>query len=625
MPTNILNLNRPCNSCRRRKVRCDKVRPCNNCTRHRVQCVYEAPRDSATSQQLIHDRVERLERIVDNMVAFFPPDSATQHSDPSSCSSGRSLLSRSDGRSDGGSDIPADDRSHELRIANSYHTRPDSWVGIDQIAYGPQPLDWPLGPTSPRHQDISHFRLPTYKEDVLTHLFFDYIEPFIRTTHKGSYWQMVADYRQGTCVSVREVEALMFATQYITATVLPASVIKEQLGVARSELSNQLQKATELSLDLANLMRSRHTVLLNALLYYITCQFHTGNCEVGSTLLGLAERTARRVGMQRDPTYYSYAPWIVEMRRRTWGHIAALDAQSANMDGLESVLLALGDVQRSHNANDADWKPSPLVGTDLGPRDREGFSDATVPLIRRELSKACNNLFKAWGTISSCEGLVAIVGETEKYLRFKFIQHFDGSNPIQLVITQWYNAMIKSLHVLVLIYDDSLACLEEFERGEKAATSHHWQWAFRWPIPIHCIAGLLLGLARQPDHADTDRAWKQIDVVFQRYNNEDISMAKILAWKSIENLCDQAILKHPNRVHEGLSYVRRIHNISSPVTTWEPHNDMGSIDLCENIIRQPDLSQRLSTEALNSDVSTSDINAIFVNLDQNNELLPLDF
>lgn len=61
----------------------------------------------------------------------------------------------------------------------------------------------------------------------------------------------------------------MFATQYITATVLPASVIQEQFGLARSELSNQLQKATEIALDWTILTSSRSTILLNALFHHI--------------------------------------------------------------------------------------------------------------------------------------------------------------------------------------------------------------------------------------------------------------------------------------------------------------------------------------------------------------------
>ncbi|KAH7142141.1 hypothetical protein EDB81DRAFT_653210 [Dactylonectria macrodidyma] len=644
MSNQVLTFNKPCNDCRRRKVRCDKGQPCNNCTRLGVSCAYEAHRESVLSRQHLHERVERLERMVEKMVAL----SVLNAPPPISLRSGPSSESSYFSSSDDCSSISADAESQVFRLGNSYQNGPDSWMSIDQHAYEPQPLlnvisdkvvgqkplSWPLSPTSPN--DMSHFHLPTYQEDVLMKMFFDHVEPFIRTSHQGYYWQVVTDYRKGTCISVHEVEAFMFATQYITATVLPASLVQERLGVARSELSNHLQKATELALDRANLMGSRSTTLLNALLYYVTCQFHTGNCETGSTLLGLAGNIGRRIGMHRDPARYGYGSWIVEMRRRMWGHIAALDVQSATMDGHDSVLLTLCDVQRSYNADDADWKPSPLR-TDPGACDREGFSDATASLIRRELGRACRDLCEAQRTTSNCDDLIAIVNETEMYLQSKFFNHFDESDPMQLAITHWYNAAIKWLHRLVSptddcsLYDNCLGCLEEFERGEQAAIQHHWQWAFRWPMPIHCIAGLLSGLARQPHHPDTDRAWTQIDVVFQRYNNEDISMAKIPAWKFIEDLCDQAMLKHPNRAHEGCSYIKRIHNAGLPPTACEPHraeavwcDGMCSFRSHENTMSQPNLSQIFCMGATNLGFTFSETNHIFFSLDENNEFPTTD-
>lgn len=127
------------------------------------------------------------------------------------------------------------------------------------------------------------------------------------------------------------------------------------------------------------------------------------------------------------------------------------------------------------------------------------------------------------------------------------------------------------------LYLDCLRCLEEFEQGEIAATTHHWQWAYRWPMPIHVIAGLLSGLARQPDHADTDRAWEQVEVVFQRYNNEDMSMAKIPAWHAIETLCDQAMAQHPGEPHEGRAYTKRIHKHVGP-SVLDDADRMRSVD-----------------------------------------------
>lgn len=69
-------------------------------------------------------------------------------------------------------------------------------MSIDQFAPGPRHPDvnfdngtdqelanWPLSPSNPKPKDISHFHLPTDKEDVLMSLFFDHVEPFIRISH----------------------------------------------------------------------------------------------------------------------------------------------------------------------------------------------------------------------------------------------------------------------------------------------------------------------------------------------------------------------------------------------------------------------------------------------------------
>ena len=153
-------------------------------------------------------------------------------------------------------------------------------------------------------------------------------------------------------------------------------------------------------------------------------------------------------------------------------------------------------------------------------------------------------------------------------------------------------------------------------------------------MPIHIVAGLLSGLARQPDHPDTARAWEQIDVVFQRYNNEDISMAKIPAWTSIENLCDQAILKHPNRTHEGRSYTNRLHKTNppnAPPTMWELHKpeelsqlSAYSLGIYDAGLGQPNLTEMFSPAAMNFGFSNSDIDTVFFNLNENNEFPSID-
>ncbi|KAH7134247.1 hypothetical protein EDB81DRAFT_94426 [Dactylonectria macrodidyma] len=661
MSSDVINFNKPCSACRRRKVRCDKAQPCNNCIRHRVSCVYEAPRESVMSQQVLQDRVERLERMMEDLTAFSLSNHGPQPVRRSSSSATSPFSSFDDYM-----DIPSDVGNQVFGPNNSYHMGPDSWMNMDHLGYSPHHLlnvcldddaeqrpTWTMSMSHLRPKDLTHFHLPIYKEDVIFGMFFDHVEPFIRINHQGHFWQLIGEFRSGTCAFVREVEALMFATQHITASVLPATLIQEKLGLVQSDLINHLQRATEFAFDQANIMRSRSTVLFNALLYYITTQFHTGNCEAGSTLLGLASSIARRIGMHRDPAYYGYTAWCVEMRRRMWGHLAALDAQSCNADGSESVLMTMSDVQRPLNINDSEWNNSKLPRGDPGPRDREGFSDASTALIRREICRASHNISEARKTGTNCYDLMAIVEETTKYVQLKFLNHFDGSDPMHHVMTKWYGAMIKSLAISVLylhaspsrpklqchsfeqlqgrLYEDCLACLEDLSQGEKAATEYHWQWAFRWPMPLHVIAGLLSCLSRQPDHRDSDRAWEQIGAAFRRYNNDGISMAKVPAWHSIETLCDQAMLQHPNQKHEGRAYTKRMHT-SRPLPGTEMHKLAGmpcggvyGIDVYEGGPRKQGPDQVAPAEVtISMGFSDSDIDAVFFNVNGEDEYLSID-
>lgn len=159
--------------------------------------------------------------------------------------------------------------------------------------------------------------------------------------------------------------------------------------------------------------------------------------------------------MHRDPAHYGYTAGIIEMRRRMWGHLVALDAQSCNLEGSDPVLMGIGDVQRSFNTNDTEWTPSRHVGRDAGPRDKEGYTDNTCALIRREMSKIYHGIMECRRTMSCCEDALGVIEESEKYVRLKFFHHFDGSDPMHHVIIHWYKAMIRSMRITVLYFHAS--------------------------------------------------------------------------------------------------------------------------------------------------------------------------
>ncbi len=110
----------------------------------------------------------------------------------------------------------------------------------------------------------------------------------------------------------------------------------------------------------------------------------------------------------------------------------------------------------------------------------------------------------------------------------------------------------------IRLFADCVLFLEERERGDQVCQKNNWGWLFRWPPPWHEVAFILVGLVHQPNHPDVDRAWAQVESIFQRHNGADFSLHRYPAWKALERLCDQAMYFHPERLHVGKAYSQRL-------------------------------------------------------------------
>jgi hypothetical protein len=68
---------KPCISCRKRKIKCDRSRPCANCIRSKQLCTYEnpdSPRSDFQSASSDHDLRERLAKLEGMMAAMLNRD-----------------------------------------------------------------------------------------------------------------------------------------------------------------------------------------------------------------------------------------------------------------------------------------------------------------------------------------------------------------------------------------------------------------------------------------------------------------------------------------------------------------------------------------------------------------------
>ncbi|TQN66472.1 Aurofusarin cluster transcription factor aurR2 [Colletotrichum shisoi] len=584
MSSNLLNFNKPCNGCRRRKVRCDKAKPCLNCVRHGIACVYDPQREpglpTPESQQQLQERVDRLERLVEEMKGISMRSEPPPPPPPpplKGTGSGGSFPSASPATSYYGEfnneEVMAGDPGMQVYDDNvSYHLGPNYWLNLQDIVFEPRslfridsdktgktpssPSSWPIGRT-PTLADLSHLHLEPEKEDVLTDLFFAHVEPFVRITH-DTYWrQQITDFRVGVQKNPVDAEAAMFATQAMTVAALPGNVVQEKLGKPKEDLLRHLQEASQLALERADILRSRKPLAFFALLYYIQMKFITGDGEVAVILLGLAGRFGARLGLHRDPSHYSYSPWTANMRRRIWCHFELMDNPLYNLEGAESGLPFISDVQPPKNANDSQWMPTRFAKPNSAPHDQDGITDMSFALVRQHVVRTMQSVVRSRNDAGPDE-LSRIVDQTENFINAKFVSHADGSSPGHALVISYFRGSMRTIRLLIEFYQECVEILEEMERGEAVATQNDWGWLYRWPTTPCLISNVLIGLARQPKHPITDRAWRQMNIVFRRRNNEDISMRKFAAWRVVEALCDQAMLYHKQRSHEGAWYAQRL-------------------------------------------------------------------
>ena len=102
-------------------------------------------------------------------------------------------------------------------------------------------------------------------------------------------------------------------------------------------------------------------------------------------MLGLAVRTAQRLGVHWDGTHFALSPWRIELRRRLWHHIVLIDTWCMENHGLESAIPdGFSDCKLPQNSNDSAWDVSD--SSTLQPRAQSDFTDMTFALLQFEVA-----------------------------------------------------------------------------------------------------------------------------------------------------------------------------------------------------------------------------------------------
>ncbi|KAK0106862.1 hypothetical protein ONS95_003584 [Cadophora gregata] len=589
---------RPCHGCRKRKVRCDKMRPCSNCVRSKQLCTYESS-DSAlgssrdvnnaamSTDAELRERLERLEALMKSMmVGETTPGrlgtSSPEFSNPSLRGSTTPTLTapgtqqyqtgisavfsgveRSPNQNESGAPVG------QILFQDGYSAYFDSdfWPGLitevedlrqlfdDPITDNNSSSHWTsmsvLGMPSPLSGSEFGLAHPSIEEsNMLCKYFFETVNPFTRALHSSLFARELSMYRRGTFHLPHEFEALLFSIYTLTVNSLRAEVVERIFSTSKDDLLSRLKVSTQVALTRIYFHKTEKIHGLGALLHYLTFLFQQNLYRDAVPLLSIAVRLAQNMGIQRDARHFPFSPWVTEIRARIWNHICILDAQAIAYYGAESCLPPTSDCLPPRNANDRDWHASRFANPSSVPPNVLGFKDMTFALVHREIADATRLLATIDGT--DLDKRHKILSQVEASLSQKYLGRIDRANPSQTVIAALVEVRLSSLRLCLRhrqtetlkvhpsdpqrhqVFLAAVELLEAITYHISSFTPLNCEWLFSTPVPFLATSIALTDMRHATRQNDKERAQRQIDNVFSRFSSSPVASTKM--WKVLIEL-----------------------------------------------------------------------------------------
>ncbi|KAK8055738.1 hypothetical protein PG993_000965 [Apiospora rasikravindrae] len=592
---------RSCQSCRARKIKCDRQQPCSNCARADIDCVYPSGRGRApkrprkVTENYVADRLSRLEAVIREL------DGRSHSRDPVA-GGGKGPRKAETSAADPGqanADQSADERFNQLMVREqtSYYVNDNALWGnladeveelremlldpgsddesLDSPAFGGSSLtSSSLGMNAAifGYRSMAHSLQslhPLLAQAVaLFRVFTENVAPMVRIFHlptlSRDYWDALASLDSIS----KDTEAVLFTVYYTAVISLSPERCMEVLGMPREQALTQFRFAVEQSLARANLLNTQSMTLLQAATCFILALRNEDDSRTPWSLASLVYHTAQTMGLQRDGTRFGLKPFETEMRRRLWWHICLLDNRSSEYHGFKPFVDDLAfDTKPPLNINDSDIDPSM---PDF-PAERTGFTEMTFCLIRIEVMELAWKMSRKSGAASDTKGNAAedvmsleqreaMLKELEETLQDKYLRHCDLSIPSQLIVSLTPQLIFKRYWLQIHVPPAPAATAKgksASSRQPQAASSgtnraRMRDQLFRTSVEILELSGrLLLDPLFSPWHwhSHTYIQWSAVALVLSELCGRAPSAECDRAWESVQRVYD--VWKLNKRAQKG--------------------------------------------------------------------------
>ncbi|KAL4737661.1 hypothetical protein BDV11DRAFT_216578 [Aspergillus similis] len=556
-----------CVMCQQRKVRCDRTFPCTNCIKSKAQCIpaglLPRRRKRRFPERELLDRLRQYETLLrQNDIEFDP-----LHPEPGKESDGHQTL---------GSAEP-EDRDPTSRVSSSSRPKSSSdayeakdlWNAVNQTSpesdeegtsspavlpqevvkkvwdRGSEPVD-PLFGGQNNPVDLSSQHPETPQIFRLWQIYLDNVDPLLKVTHTPTLQGRIVEAIANLKGITPPLEALMFGIYCMAILSLMPDDCEARLGTPKDELLSQYQRSCRQALINCGFLRSDDRECLTALFFYLMSMRPTiGDPRTLSTVLGIAIRTAKRMGLHSESQCAKFPPLEAELRRRLWWALVLFDARIGEMADYRAttLLTPLWDCKIPTNVSDFDLRPDMK---DLPAA--QGRSSEALFLVTRYAMADCIRNF-SFHLDFICPPLKAVAREIhrnsgqeyceldalEAMMEERYFRFCDPENPLHSLtilmargwlakcrLFEYYSRYSAGRQSNAQRDTASLYALTMLDCDTKILSNvgaSRYLWLVHMYFPFPAYIHLLQDSKRRPLNGQTERSWNSLSENFEARSN----------------------------------------------------------------------------------------------------------
>ncbi|OJJ46854.1 hypothetical protein ASPZODRAFT_15546 [Penicilliopsis zonata CBS 506.65] len=548
-----------CESCRQRKIKCDKLMPCSHCRKAGIICESvqrkRLPRGryARNSNHRLREKIEKLETLVNAALASAAtPTSGTnleqvQQEHPS-IESGQNKPLALDFCNDLLKEIQG---LHGLtHVSEEDESNPSPEVPetlSESLAPRPWSLPWGYAGAVPfqQHQQSLALRPSAAVTARLCEIYLSHVDRIIKVLHRPSLREHLLEdrpYRGFQRDGVAEA-ALDAAVFYAAVASMTDRQCQALFHCAQSAVLPEYQIAAEMALQRADLMRTESLLVLQALVIYLVATRVHDRTRAVWTMVATAVRIAQALNLHLESSHPLDTFFHAQLRKRLWFVICLLDAQVALDQGSKPLIthdMAQG-VSLPANVNDEDIDPSYPAADVVAPPP--ALTDMTLSLVIYNLQTAGRSIHIPGRDVDN-EHVREAMARFESTLS-SLTQHCNpAESPYSWLVYYSARSLVSSMRLSVLrplvhsqeqshnqnqhpaprMPGDSQAssllelCEGAIENSYRMETDARGE-GFRWYVSVQwtSLAITLLECYTSPDIGGVKRLWPLVECVFEHY------------------------------------------------------------------------------------------------------------